>query len=97
MTVILEAPTRYWKCPSCGTEDRTQKSEVHTQFHPCAALGGVSIPLVEVHDLDARVRARQRLVAAETDGSMASIRTERLDGSNDVTVFTNPAIAAMEG
>ena len=96
MTVLLEAPIRWWKCPSCGTEDRTQKAEVHTQFHPCPALGGVSIPLVEVHDLDDRVKARQLPVANEVDGNTSSIRTERLDGSNDVTIFPYAAEATLE-
>ena len=86
MSVLLDAPVRWWKCPSCRKEDRTQKAEVHTQFHDCPALGGLNIPLVEVHDLDDKVKARQ----LATEGA---VRTERMDGSNDCTVFPNPAVA----
>ena len=52
MTHVLEAPIRYWKCPSCLTVDRTQRADVHTQFHDCPALGNAAIPLVEVSDPD---------------------------------------------
>jgi hypothetical protein len=86
--VLLEAPIRYWKCPSCDQTDRTQRADVHTQFHNCAAIRGFSIPLVEVKDVDDPVRARQVV----TPGA---VRTERLDGSNDVTVFPNPALATV--
>jgi hypothetical protein len=86
--LILEAPVRFWKCPSCGITDRTQKAEVHTQFHNCPALGGVSIPLVEVHDIDDDPRARQIAV-------QGAIRTERMDGSNDLTVFPRPALGEI--
>lgn len=93
MEYLLEAPIRFWKCPSCDKVDRTQRSDVHTQFHDCPALGGVSIPLVEVQDLDDKVKARQVSVQSEYGYETASIRTERIDGSNDVTVFPRPAVA----
>jgi len=95
---ILEAPVRFWKCPACSKQDVTQRSDVHTQFHECPALGGVTVPLVEVRDLDDKVQARQVTVFAEDyvgnalDNKVA-VRTERLDGSNDVTVFPQPAVA----
>ena len=93
MIPVLEAPVRWWKCPSCGATDRTQRADVHTQFHGCPALGGVSIPLAEVDDLDDKPAARQVIVASEFDHGMASVRTEREDGSNDLTVFARPAVA----
>jgi hypothetical protein len=101
--VLLNAPVRWWKCPSCGLEDRTQRNDVHTQFHSCPALGGVNIPLVEVPDLSAKVAARHVEVEREdyqgrsTAGPVAAIRTERADGSNDVTVFAPPATVQPEG
>ena len=88
MTHVLEAPVRYWKCPSCLVDDRTQVAEVHTQFHECPAMNNVSIPLVEVTDPDAKVKARQVI-----DGT--AVRTERMDGSNDVTVFAQPAVGTF--
>jgi hypothetical protein len=90
---ILEAPVRFWKCPSCGITDKTQRPDVHTQFHPCPALGNVTIPLVEIPKLDDRPKARQVVVQSEYGYERAAVRTERLDGSNDVTVFPQPAVA----
>jgi hypothetical protein len=90
---LLEAPIRFWKCPSCRLTDRTQRADVHTQFHPCPALGNVAIPLVEVQDPDAKVRARQIVVPSAVGPGNAAVRTERLDGSNDTTVFPRPAVA----
>jgi hypothetical protein len=95
--VILEAPIRNWKCPSCGIEDQTQRADAHTQFHNCPALGDVSIPLVEVRHLDEKVKARQLAVERDDGPGLASIRTERLDGSNDCTVFPSTAVIDLKG
>ena len=90
---LLEPPIRVWKCPSCGVTDRTQRADVHTQFHNCPAIGGACIPLVEVHDVDDKPNGRQLIVPSEVGPGMASVRTERGDGSNDTTVFAQPAVA----
>lgn len=92
MTHILDAPVRLWECPACYKQDRTQRADVHTQFHECPAMGGVSIPLAEVRAFDEKARARQVAVQSEYGYETASIRTERMDGSNDVTVFPRPAV-----
>ena len=91
--LILEGPVRWWKCPACETTDRTQRADAHTQFHPCPALNNAFIPLVEVHDTDANPHARQILVPSEYGPGSSAVRTERMDGSNDVTVFPTPAAA----
>ena len=91
MPNLLEAPVRWWKCPSCGQADRTQKAEVHTQFHNCPALGGLNLPLVEVPSLDEKPAARQVKVMSEYGYGTAAVSTERKDGSNDLTVFPQPA------
>ena len=96
MVVLLEAPVRYWKCPSCGCSAQTQRAEVHTEFHNCPAIGGVGLPLVEVHDVDDKPKGRQIIVPSEYGPGNAAVRTERLDGSNDVTVFPPTAVARME-
>ena len=85
--VLLEAPVRWWKCPSCGTEDRTQRSDVHTQFHNCPALNGMNVPLAEVASLDDKPQSRHLVVQREDGPDVAAVRTERMDGSNDVTVM----------
>ena len=97
---LLDAPVRFWRCPSCDKLDRTQRADVHTQFHDCPALGGLNIPLAEVRDPDTRPGARQVPVLAEdyvgNANPLTSVRTERTDGSNDCTVFPAPAIATTQ-
>lgn len=95
MVFNLDVPTRYWRCPSCPAVAVTKRADAHTEFHDCLALGGLNVPLVEVNDLDDQPRARQLKVQSESGYEVASIRTERMDGSNDVTVF--PRAAAAEG
>jgi hypothetical protein len=89
--VLLGTPVRWWKCPSCDVVDRTERNDVHTQFHPCRALNGANIPLIEVGSPDDKPNGRQVVVAREdyvgANSPVASIRTERGDGSNDCTVF----------
>ncbi len=99
MTALLLNPVvRWWRCPSCNVTDRTERSDAHTQFHSCIALGGVTIPLVEVADPDARPDGRQLVVEREDYAGHASpiaaIRTERGDGSNDCTVFVPTATSS---
>ena len=97
MHVLLEAPVRWWRCPSCLTTDRTQRADVHTQFHPCPALNNANIPLIEVSDHDANPDGRQLVVNREDGPGIASIRTERGDGSNDCTVFAQTATVSSKG
>lgn len=92
MVHLLDAPIRLWKCPDCSILDRTQRPDVHTQFHNCPALGGISVPLVEVKSFDEKPKARQVVVESEYSHDTAAVRTERMDGSNDVTVFPQPAV-----
>lgn len=100
---LLEPPVRYWACPSCGLQDRTQQAGPHTQYHPCPALRGFNAPLVEVLNPGDRPGARHRLVEREdyagdpAIGRYAALRTERPDGSNDVTVFAPTATAGTRG
>lgn len=93
---VLQAPVMYWKCPSCGKEDVTQRTDVHTQFHECEVFGGASIPLVNVPNLDQKVKGRQVAVQSEYGYETSSVRTERMDGSNDVTVFARPALGTWD-
>jgi hypothetical protein len=59
-------------------------------------MNGAGLPLIEVQYPDARVPGRQLLVPSEYGPGNAAVRTERLDGSNDVTVFPAPATATIE-
>jgi hypothetical protein len=94
--IVLDAPVRWWHCPACDLRDRTQQAGVHTQFHNCAALGGIGIPLIEVPSYDARADGRQRPVESEdyiggNGQPITAVRTERGDGSNDCTVLAPTA------
>ena len=101
MTVQLTPPTRFWKCASCGLTDMTQRSDVHTQMHPCSALMGVNLPLEEVPNADASPVSRHVAVEREdyigTDiaGPIMAIRTDRPDGSNDIAVLAPTAVATL--
>lgn len=93
--MILDVPVRWWHCPACDLRDRTQQPGVHTQFHNCPAVGGVAIPLVEVGGPDRHADGRHVVVMREDYAGdadpVAAIRTERGDGSNDVTVLAPAA------
>ena len=93
--IVLEAPVKFWKCPSCETTARTQRADFHQEFHACPALGNMNIPLVEVNDPDDNPRSRQVAVQSEFGYETSSVRTERMDGSNDVTVFPQPAVGTI--
>jgi hypothetical protein len=66
-------------------------------------MGGLAIPLVEVISPSMRPDARHVMVEREDyAGSrevsgLAAVRTERADGSNDVTVFAPVARSETKG
>lgn len=100
--MILNPPVRWWRCPSCQTTDRTERSDIHTQMHNCPGLLGIVVPLVEVATLDTEPDAQHVLVEREdyigfehADHIMA-VRTEHGDGSNDCTVFAPTAHVKIE-
>jgi hypothetical protein len=102
----LDLPVRWWHCPSCGLRDRTQQAGVHTQFHACPAIGGVNLPMCEATGPDVAADARHTLVMRDDYignsniglvAPVAAVRTERGDGSNDVTVFAPTATAGVAG
>lgn len=103
MTALLEAPVRHWACPSCQTVDRTQRADAHTQMHNCPGMGGLTLPLVEVRNADARPDARHVLLEREDyvgdsgAGRYMSARTDHGDGSNDITVYAQPATNTVDG
>jgi hypothetical protein len=100
-TTLLRPPVRNWACPSCSTQDRTERAEPHTQMHACPALGDLNVPLVQVSNLSDKVDARHVLLDREdyvgdsgADRLMAC-RTDHGDGSNDQTVFAPVAEARV--
>lgn len=48
MSVPTLMRRRIWVCPNgCSTTDVTVRGDVHQQLHPCRAMGGLMVPLVE--------------------------------------------------
>ena len=92
---ILEVPVTHWACSACPVTSRTQKAEVHQEYHYCAGTGGLMVPLVEVHEPGAPADARH-IPQLSASGALTSIGTEH--GANSVnpgrvdrTVFLGPA------
>ena len=99
----------YWQCPTCRQLDRTPKrAEPTSRLHSCAALGGLSVPMVQLEAGQtelARGAARHQVVERVDylnsskgqplqDGRpVMAVRTERGDGSHDTTVFA-PVLTA---
>ena len=95
-------PVRYWQCPSCGLQDSTVEARPHTRMHACRALG-LTVPMALVpagrhngelarNDVRHVVVEREDYIGADlVDSPVMAVRTERPDGSNDLTVY--PATA----
>jgi hypothetical protein len=101
--VVHILPPTVWVCAQgCPVRDRTPGTAPN-RFHHCAALGGLTAPLVPEGSV-ARVRAvvREDYVGPEIvqyDGEgrpVTAIVTERPDGSNDVAVMAPTARMFVE-
>lgn len=44
---LLSPPEHRWACPNCTHTDVTVETEIHTRFHSCRGLRGLSVPMVE--------------------------------------------------
>ena len=94
--MILNA-TREWECGRCNTTTQTPAGAA-TPMHNCPGFGLLSIPL---HTADTRVVAveREDYIAGERHLTMIdgrpimAVRTDRADGSNDLTVYPGTATA----
>lgn len=99
---LLDRPDR-WYCPNCACTDVTPPLPAgSSRYHPCPGLHGLNAPLVR-EGADVKVHAVERedylngdLQATGDDGrAYMAVRTERPDGSNDITVFAGLAHAEM--
>lgn len=101
--MIILNPSHFWECPNCNFKDVTHEAEVHSRFHNCAGLKGLSAPMVPA-GTKARVYAREREdyinnETVQTDGDgrpIMSVVTEREDGQ-DVAVYAPLVGARWEG
>lgn len=86
-------PEHRWECPNCDYTDVTYTAEVHTRFHPCAGLLGLTAPMVpagtrckvEAKEREDYVKGEDVTMNAEGRPVMA-VETTRDDGK-DVAVF----------
>jgi hypothetical protein len=99
---ILQPREQLWDCPKCGGVDRTFRVDVHSRFHACKALGGLTSPMVARGvKADVRVHEREDYVGTEdvplVDGRpISSVEIVREDG-NDVAVYAPTAYANGQG
>lgn len=107
--VLIQAPERYWQCPSCVAQHITREARPHTPMHNCPGQHGMYVPYVEAHpgrllkradDRHHRVIPRGDYVNGELalrrdiNGLVAmAVHTERRDGSHDTAVFAPLATA----
>ncbi|HLA17134.1 MAG TPA: hypothetical protein VJZ72_09575 [Candidatus Limnocylindrales bacterium] len=100
MTLLIR-PEHRWECPNCTAIDVTVDPQPHTRYHVCPGLRSLTAPMVPAGSR-ARVYTRERedyvgSDRVQTDGNgrpVASIVTERPDGSNDVAVFAPLAVGS---
>lgn len=97
MGLVLQAEQR-WRCPNCPVTDRTVGQP--NRFHACAALGGLSAPLV-LEGTDCKVVAVEREdyigqedVPLVNGRPVMGVHVVRADGSNDCVVYAPTARAA---
>ena len=98
MSVILNAPKTWWKCPSCQATDVTERTDAHSRMHSCPAFNGMTLPMEQVADPSSKPTSRHREIEREDYigdevgvGRIMSISTDRPDGSNDLVVFAPTA------
>jgi hypothetical protein len=95
MSVILQPPVMKWFCPNC-TRYAVTRGQAN-RFHDCAALAGLSVPMVPVGTrAKIEVREREDYIGTEDvqyDGNgrpVMSVVTTRDDGQ-DCTVYAPTA------
>jgi hypothetical protein len=99
---VLVPRVTLWECPSCGGRDRTTEARPHSRMHACAALGGMTAPMVP-----AGTRAEHQLVEREdyvgtehvqvdvNGRPWMAVRTMRDDGY-DTSVYAPTAVATRD-
>lgn len=93
---------RRWECPSCDFTDVTHEPRIHTRFHACRGLKGLTAPMVPAGTkAKHETREREDWVGSEvvqTDGDgrpIMAVVTTRDDGQ-DCTVYAPTAIFRSE-
>ena len=86
---LLQLPEQRWECPNCDFTDVTREAQIHTRFHACRGLKGLTAPMVPA-GTKAKVEAKDRedyvgTEQVQVDGEgrpVMSIVTTREDGQD---------------
>jgi len=95
-TIYLQRE-QFWECPNCDLKDKTTEQKVHSRFHSCKGLKGLTAPMVPANT-KCKVEAIERgdyigreITRKDGDGRpIMSVITTRDDGQ-DCTVFAPQA------
>ena len=99
---ILLASEHHWVCPNCTFTDITHEAGVHTRFHSCAGLKGLTSPMVE-EGISCKIESIERedyigLDEVQYDGdgwAISAVVTTRDEG-NDCAVLAPCATGRIE-
>lgn len=59
MAIILNIPEQRWECPNCVFTDVTREPNIHTRFHSCRGLRGLTAPMVPA-GTKCKIEAKER-------------------------------------
>jgi hypothetical protein len=101
VTPLFTSETK-WECPNCTTTAVTRRADVHTEFHTCPGMKGLTAPMVPA-GTKCKVEAHERedfigdeIVALDGDGRpVMNLITTRDDGQ-DCTVYAPTATASAQ-
>jgi len=101
--LVILRPERRWECPNCPFKDVTYETQVHTRFHKCRGLKGLTAPMVpagtscKIEAVEREDYVGKELVQKDGEGRpVMSIVTTRNDGQ-DCTVLAPCAQAVTKG
>lgn len=93
MNVLELTPEQRWTCPNCNFTDVTHRTDVHTRFHACRGMLGMTAPMVpagtscKVEAVERGDYIKDEIVQLNAAGRpVMSLVTTRDDGQ-DTTVF----------
>jgi hypothetical protein len=99
LSKLLLLPEQRWECPNCTKTDITHEAQMHTRFHRCGGLAGMTAPMVpagtscKVEAIEREAYIGKEIVTYDKHHRpIMSVRTTRDDGE-DLAVF--PGVASV--
>lgn len=85
-----------WVCPKCNYRDVTREPNVHTRFHSCSGMAGLTMPMLrEGESAEVTVNEREDYIGSEdvqmADGVPVMNVTVTRDNGQDVAVYAPTA------